>query len=510
MSTAEDIITLRSPTDDAIPLVSNTAKYMDFPMEALPWELANAITAIQTATQAPVEICAQSVLAVVSLATQSLANVRLPTNESKPLSCFFITVAESGERKTAVDRYATKPLKTHRDILRTQYDIDLLKYESDYDIYEYDKDRIKKGPRESGLGSQVLDSARKSNDLQQLKQSLPLEPRRPVLTCSEPTFEGLVKLFGVAQPSLGLFANEGGQFVGGHAMTDEKKLATAAGLSQIWDTGELERVRAGDGDITYFGKRLSMHLMLQPGVAEQLLNDSLFKDQGFLSRLLVSFPKSLIGFREWVKPSAEEDERLTEYGDRILTLLASNPRVTPGKPSELDPPDIVFSDGAEKVFTKYFEYCEKQQAPGGYFDAIRGLANKCPEHAARIAAMFTVYKNTNATEISYEDMDRAVQLTKYYAMESRHISHRASVDAPTLHAHRLSAWLQKYAGETISASFIERGRPRPRTGLRALKKLLQHLVEEGHVKRVPDGTLLKNNQIAKNHYFVVSYGNAGE
>jgi hypothetical protein len=70
----------------------------------------------------------------------------------------------------------------------------------------------------------------------------PAPPLEPLMTCPEPTFEGLRKLFAVGQPSLGIFAAEGGQFVGGHGMTDDAKLRTAAGLSKLWDDGETRRV----------------------------------------------------------------------------------------------------------------------------------------------------------------------------------------------------------------------------------------------------------------------------
>ncbi len=68
-------------------------------------------------------------------------------------------------------------------------------------------------------------------------------------TCPEPTFEGLCKLLAVGQPSVGVFASEGGQFIGGHGMSDDNKLRTAAGLSSVWDGEPIRRVRAGDGSI---------------------------------------------------------------------------------------------------------------------------------------------------------------------------------------------------------------------------------------------------------------------
>lgn len=75
----------------------------------------------------------------------------------------------------------------------------------------------------------------------------PPAPLLPVLTTDEPTVEGLHKLFERGQPSLGLFSDEGGTFLGGHAMASENRLRTMAALSSIWDasrSGAFERAMA--------------------------------------------------------------------------------------------------------------------------------------------------------------------------------------------------------------------------------------------------------------------------
>jgi hypothetical protein len=69
----------------------------------------------------------------------------------------------------------------------------------------------------------------------------------PLLTCPEPTYEGKCRLLAGGQPAIGIFAAEGGQFVGGHGMSDDARLRTATGLSAIWDGEPIRRVRVGDG-----------------------------------------------------------------------------------------------------------------------------------------------------------------------------------------------------------------------------------------------------------------------
>lgn len=76
-----------------------------FPMRAL-GPLREAVEAVAARTQAPVALCAQSVLAGTTLAAQPHADVALPTGRPHPLSNLFLTVAASGERKTSTDNIA--------------------------------------------------------------------------------------------------------------------------------------------------------------------------------------------------------------------------------------------------------------------------------------------------------------------------------------------------------------------------------------------------------------------
>src|SRR5437660_862729 len=53
--------------------------------------------------------------------------------------------------------------------------------------------------------------------------SPPVPPLEPLLTRPEPTYEGLLKYLDTGQPSVGIFASEGGQFIAGHGMSDDAK-----------------------------------------------------------------------------------------------------------------------------------------------------------------------------------------------------------------------------------------------------------------------------------------------
>ena len=76
---------------------------------------------------------------------------------------------------------------------------------------------------------------------------------------SDFTFEGLVQCLNFGQPLYGIIGAEGGQFIGGHGMTEEAKLRTITGLAAAWDGETIKRVSAKETVILY-GRRVGMHL----------------------------------------------------------------------------------------------------------------------------------------------------------------------------------------------------------------------------------------------------------
>jgi hypothetical protein len=231
-----------------------------FPVDALGPVLAPVARAIHDRVQASLAICAQSVLAAATLVVQSRVDVVLPIGgkRTKPISSYFITIAESGERKTEADYQATWPIREHEKNLREKYDALAFAYTNDKEVWDKARATALKGAK----GNQ----ATAKSALDKLGPP-PRPPLKPMLTSTEPTWEGLVKQFPDHNPSLGIFSSEGSQFIGGHAMNEENKLRTAGGLSELWDTGSARRVRAGDGAAIFPGRRVAMHLMVQPEVA---------------------------------------------------------------------------------------------------------------------------------------------------------------------------------------------------------------------------------------------------
>ena len=225
-------------TEGPQPLVREIPRGEDYPANAH-GPLRHIVMAVQEATQAPVAIAAQSALSVASLAVQAHADVETLAG-FVPTSLYCLTVAQSGERKSGCDKLVMSGLREIERDRAIEYRQAMGNWATEHKLWTARHDRMVR----EAAGSTKTKAIAAEADLADHGH----EPRQPLstkLTTSEPTLEGLFKLFQTGQPSLGLFSDEGGGFLGGHAMNSDNRLKTVAGLSSLWGGDTLDRVRAG-------------------------------------------------------------------------------------------------------------------------------------------------------------------------------------------------------------------------------------------------------------------------
>jgi putative DNA primase/helicase len=126
------------------PLIRELPPADPFPIDALGDLLGPAATAIHERVRCPIAICGQSVIAAATLAAQAHADVQLPTDHVKPISNFFVTIAETGERKTAADSEALWPVRRREKALREAFDEALPSYENQKVAWEEARDHAVK------------------------------------------------------------------------------------------------------------------------------------------------------------------------------------------------------------------------------------------------------------------------------------------------------------------------------------------------------------------------------
>ncbi len=370
----------------AQPLLGVTTDPQPYPFDALGDVMGDAARALHTDLQVPDALAGNSVLANAALAVQIQFDVRGRFGPM-PTSLYLLTVGESGDGKSLCDAVAGKP------------------------VTEYQREHAEEARR-------AVTSYEKALRRWQADDSEKPEPKRPIvpiLTVQDPTIEGIARHLSECYPAIGLFNAEGGQVIGGHAMNRDNRRKTTTWLTSLFDGGSITTMRAGAGYRQLSNRRMSVHLMLQPSIAEEFARDSSLIDQGFLPRFLMAAPVSRAGSREYSEADPRENALVQPYYEAIRNLLSRDLPIMPGTWADLAPAVMEFDAAAKAMLPGLFAYVEERLKPTGELRCAKGFADRVLQHATRIAAVIAAMQG--ATIICHERLMAAIQLALYYLGE---------------------------------------------------------------------------------------------
>lgn len=466
-----------------------------YPVEAL-GPLRAAVQAVQDISQAPLAIAAQSALSVASLAVQGFADVQTLGGDA-PCSLFCLTIAESGERKSTCDRLLMRGVRDFEHEQAEAYRAAYAEYEVAHEVWAGKRKRL----MTEAAGADPAKATKAEAGLRALGPE-PRAPLLPKLTAQEPTLEGLLKLYQLGRPSLGLFSDEAGGFIGGHAMNADNRLKTIAGLSQLWNGDTVDRIRSGDGASDFPGRRLAAHLMAQPIAARPLLADPQASGQGFLARFLITDPPSAIGARLRRGHAPESEAAIASFNARLAAVLAT-PLPTGGTPQELAPVRLPLSQAAHELLWRFYEATERSQGAGRELEHVRAYASKAAEQAARIAGVLTLWGELDAPAVSPEAMLWGVTLAQFYLSEAQRLAEAGAVSEETNRAEVLRKWLvESWPHPEIMPREVVQSGPNRLRESKAARATLSVLVAHGWLEPLPNGTEVRG-AVRREAYLIV-------
>lgn len=441
------------PTLDQLPEETVTTPDA-FPFHALGTILGNAARAIAEDVQAPDSLAGGSVLAAASLAVQSLANVVMPHGKRSPLSAFVITGAFSGDRKSAVDDVACLEIEEVRKQQARDYSKAMQGYDDDM-------------------------ATKKKADTD------PPKPTPKSLTTGNATIEGLARLLKY-QPSVGVFSAEGGEMLGGHSLRADKRSSGLAFYLKAWGGESLDSLRGGEGLTVLLGRRIAVHVLVQPVLLRELLGDPLAQGQGLLARCLIAQPETLAGHRPYRDVNPHDNPAVVIYNAAIKKLLHTTPIFWPGGDGyELKPRDLHLSEEARLLWIAFYNEIESQQATTKELDAARPFASKAAEHAARIAGIITMVATPEAITIPASAMDGAILVITFYLTEHLRLTGAGKQERQEGNLRQLLQWMQAQ-GATVPKKDVLQKTPRHLRQLKSdgLNLLLNELVHRGYIREI--------------------------
>ncbi|MDR2332603.1 MAG: DUF3987 domain-containing protein [Burkholderiaceae bacterium] len=481
-----------------------------YPVHHLPPLLLNAVNDVRRLTQASTPLIAASALCAMATACQGLADVkRLGLPGLTPLSLYFLTLADSGERKTAADGFFFEPIRRLEKTMRQQYAEGAANFEFDEKVrHAKIRGLERRLEKESQAGR---DTTATEEDLSQLTLAAAILPTRMRFMLSDITPAALISELRINPCSAVLHSNEAADLIKG------RTLSNLPLINRAWDGQTLDKDRKKQVDSEWVeGARLSAGLAVQPHALEFLCgkDSSYAREVGYLARTLVAFPKSTAGQR-FVDGSDNSDSLpsgiLTFRSQVHQLLLKAVERHRNGEARRV----LTFEPQAAHCWVAFFNHIESRLDPQfGRLSPIKDFAAKAAEHAARMAAIFEMAQG-DAQTISEDSMQRAIAVIEWYLWEFDRLFAKSPEEKNIeKHAEKILVWMRSKSPvtgfglpRTFTRREIQQSGPRPRDP-ESVSLVLQYLLTHGHIQSVfgnDKGLQLSNTQNTLSNLKIVNY-----
>jgi len=416
-----------------------------YPIEALPGIIGAAVQEVVGFVQCPSPLAACSALSVISLVAQGLGDVRRASKLEGPSSVYFLALADSGERKTTIDRFFSKPVYQWEAKAAEAAKPLIQEYEAAKEAWTAERNGILTGIKENAKSGK--DTTKLKQNLAALEKKKPEPPRFPRVMFGDTTPEALAFSLGKNWPVGGVLSSEAGIVFGGHAMGKDSVMRNLAMLNSLWGGETLTVDRRSVESFTVRGARLTMGLAVQPETIRTFLDSSkgLARGIGFLARFLIAWPTSTQGHRQF-KDAPDHWPQLAKFHRRLGVLLDTP--LTYNDLGELAPPILDLSPEAKQLWVAFHDDVEKELLPGHDMAEARDVASKGADNAARLAALFLLFEGGFDCKIGPEHMKAAIRIVTWHLYEARRFMGEIALPTEINNASMLDAWLVGYCRRT--------------------------------------------------------------
>lgn len=413
----------------------------EYPLDALPAKIRNAVTEFAQHVKAPLPLVASSALATVSLVVQAHIDARRDETLENPVSLYLLTIADSGERKSTCDKHFMRVITEHDreqvELFKPQVDA----YRADLEAWEAERSGIKAKIQEASRKSQ--DTSKHKNDLRMLERDKPQPPKVPRLVYGDATPEALAHELAIKWPCGGIMSSEAGQVFGSHGMGSDTIMRNLSQLNILWDGGDLKIDRRSTESFIVRDVRLTIGLMVQEPTLREFYGKSgkLTRGTGFLARFLVSWPDSTQGTRFYSEPPTGWPAR--DIFNRRLSDILKQP-IPLNEDGALVPAMAGLSPQAKEFWANFYNSIERELGIGGELRDVRDVASKTADNAVRLAAIFQFFEDGSLV-IGLDAIEAGCRLAAWHLNEARRFFGEIALPDELADLVNLDAWLVDYA-----------------------------------------------------------------
>ena len=391
----EDIYNFNCEINWEKPLPLNVFELKPFPVESYPKEISDFVKALSVSTQTATEMSSIAVLGALAICNQGKFVVRIKPEYCEPLSLYTVAVAEPGERKSAVIRAVSLPIRNFELEYNKLHKSEIIQSVATYRSLQK---RVEETEKNFAKGKVLLDEVLKSaENFENFKQKLPLK-----LLVDNATTEKLVDLMQEQGGKIAITSAEGGIFK--NFGSDYKK-----------DVDIDPYLKAHDGDSISFDRinrsanyienpALSMLISTQPQRIQKFIENNEYKNCGLVARFLIVFCKSNQGYRN-VDPQEIPQEVFENYQNLSQRMLSRN----------CNNKEIFRSKNAKAEYLNFQQTIEEKLIDKWH--NMRDFASKIPGTMLRIAGLLhcVEFEKPQEINISEETIKKAIDITMYIA-----------------------------------------------------------------------------------------------
>jgi len=437
-----------------VALQQNNQRGYGYPFCLLPEKLVDVIRFVELETQAPSEMIAASLLGVMSQACQDVFDVAPNEKLRFPVSLYQIIVAESGERKSAVDKIIMRSIRELEDELEIKYRDQRNEYEKNSRLWVVKSRALEKVIK--AAVSKGSDTSGYEIQYKELYDSKPIPPIFRRLLINDATRAAVKKGLGMGWPSFALVSDESGSILQSELLRDTPL------LNAVWGDCSINVERANSDFFSIKDARFGLMLMVQPGVFKEYVKvqGPQARASGFFARCLISQPRSNIGNRfndenhHTIMSSITEAHRpsvdvIEWFNKRVRELFLQGFNRREEGVARIC---LTLSAEARAMWVSEYNRVEAQCRDSGTLRDYKDYASKQLEHVTRIAAVIEGF-SSGGTTISAKTMNAASEIAKWYFesfIELMEVLPQEVVDAKLL-----ESWLGSNMTKTENGFFYK-------------------------------------------------------
>ena len=464
--------------DEPIPLIQ-PVPIPPFPVDAFPEAIADMVNEVAEATQTDPAMAATSVISALSACAGGHAEIEIRSGWREPLCTYTTTVAEPGERKSAVQQAMTGPLiDAERELIKAG--------EASRREAEISKSVANMAAEKARREAASADAKDRPDKLTEAIHAAALSdsievPPVPRLLADDVTPEKLASLLAEHGGRLAIISAEGGIFdiIAGRYSGNVPNL-------DVWlkgHSGDQIRVDRQGRPPEYIRRpALTVGLMMQPEVLRVIAAQRQFRGRGLLARFLYAMPRSKVGRRK--TGAAPVSDEVTEAYGSVVHSLAVGMAKWLG-----DPAVLVLTPKAQQAIEAIEAATESALADGGELSALKDWGSKYVGAVARIAGILHLAElgadKGPTTPVDAETILKAARIGTYFRAAAIGAFLQMGTDPATSDAVYLLERIRRLKCDTVSERQLHRACQSRFQKKDALMVAIDRLVDHGYLIPLP-------------------------